>query len=321
VLTEAHSNLAHPSFVTTIDRLLVPMDRSSRQQLVPDLLITIGHNIISRRIKELLRANHFEHWHVDLSGEGLDTLKNLSRIVQMKPAEFFSSLTLIDPTGEDEPYGRVIDRWNSATRQAADAFVHRATFSDLKAFDTIMRAVPPAYTVHMGNSSAVRYILLSDAREDLVYVGNRGVAGIDGCTSTAVGSAWVSESPTLLISGDIAFFYDVNAFWNAYISKRLKIIVINNGGGGIFRIIDGPATTDALEKHFETTHHRSVLDVATMYGLPARSVNGHEALNEGLKWLFESAGCAILEVVTPRLENADELKRYFAAIGHSVFSH
>lgn len=320
VMTEAHSNLAHPSFITTIDRLLLPMDKASRSALVPDLLITIGHNIISRKIKDMLRAVALEHWHIDLSGEGLDTLKNLARIIPMKPAEFFSSVSLPETTAAPDAYAARLKAWNAGAREAGDAYLQRAAFSDLQVFHTLLQAVPAGYHLQMGNSSVVRYILLSDAREDLRYFGNRGVAGIDGCTSTAVGAVAVSGKPTLLISGDIAFFYDVNAFWNDHLSHRLRIVVVNNGGGGIFRIIDGPSTTPALERHFETTHQRSASGVAAMYGIPYRKADDAGSLAEGLHWLFAAEQCSILEVFTPRLENAGELNRFFSAIGQSVFN-
>jgi 2-succinyl-5-enolpyruvyl-6-hydroxy-3-cyclohexene-1-carboxylate synthase len=167
----------------------------------------------------------------------------------------------------------------------------------------------------MGNSSAVRYILLHDARPDLKYFGNRGVAGIDGCTSTALGAAHCSNRLTTLITGDIGFFYDSNALWNNLNASNLRIIVINNGGGGIFRIIDGPdANSQELETYFETAHTRSAAGLAAMYNTPFQSANDSQSLTDGLMWLYAQKGCAILEVNTPRLENSPVLKAYFEHI-------
>jgi 2-succinyl-5-enolpyruvyl-6-hydroxy-3-cyclohexene-1-carboxylate synthase len=167
----------------------------------------------------------------------------------------------------------------------------------------------------MGNSSAVRYLLLSDSRADLDYYGNRGVAGIDGCTSTAVGAAFISQRLTTLISGDIAFFYDSNALWNSLNRSKLKIIIINNGGGGIFRIIDGPdSNSQALEMFFETSHSRSAEGLAAMYSIPFSKANDVNTLQSGLDWMYSTQGCAILEVNTPRLENSSILKQYFESL-------
>ncbi|MFM7725495.1 MAG: thiamine pyrophosphate-dependent enzyme, partial [Flavobacteriales bacterium] len=204
---------------------------------------------------------------------------------------------------------------NTDTEKAAKEFIGTSSWSDLQAFDIIHSAIPANSDVQMGNSSVVRYILLNDARADLRYFGNRGVAGIDGCTSTAVGAAHLTSRLTTLISGDIAFFYDSNAFWNNLNKTNLRIIVINNGGGGIFRIIDGPdATSPALSTYFETAHTRSAAGLAAMYGLAFRSAQNAPTLEQGLDWLYSQQDCAILEVSTPQLENSPILKEYFERI-------
>jgi 2-succinyl-5-enolpyruvyl-6-hydroxy-3-cyclohexene-1-carboxylate synthase len=313
VLTESHSNLAHADFVTTIDRLLMGLTDEQKDWLVPDLLITIGHNIISRKIKDILRKGEYVHWHVDHSGEGLDTLQHLSKIIALRPSYFFLKLAAVNFNGGN--YKEVILRWNASAGYSGNKYVSEHGFSDLSAFGEILRALPFGCDLQMGNSSVVRYIQLYDAREDLNYFGNRGVAGIDGCTSTAVGASFSSGRLTTLISGDVAFFYDSNAFWNEMVTAQLKIILINNGGGGIFRIIEGPSGTGkALEKYFETAHNRTAESFAAMFNLPHLFAKDKNELRSGLQWLFQTDHCAVLEVITPRLENDTELKKYFEFI-------
>jgi 2-succinyl-5-enolpyruvyl-6-hydroxy-3-cyclohexene-1-carboxylate synthase len=314
VLTEAHSNLADAAFITTIDRFLAALDDENKQWLQPDLLITVGHNIISRKIKALLRKGDTKHWHVDISGEGLDTVKKLSKVIPVTPTEFFESMN----EGAEYPgstYKERVLQFHERSAIAAASYLQHAPWSDLKAFAAIHPAIPSASDVQMGNSSAVRYILLHDARQDLKYYGNRGVAGIDGCTSTALGAAHCSNRLTTLITGDIGFFYDSNALWNNLNASNLRIIVINNGGGGIFRIIDGPdANSQELETFFETAHTRSAAGLAAMYSIPFQSAKDSQSLTDGLKWLYAQEGCSILEVNTPRLENSPVLKEYFEHI-------
>jgi 2-succinyl-5-enolpyruvyl-6-hydroxy-3-cyclohexene-1-carboxylate synthase len=314
VLTEAHSNLADAAFITTIDRFLAALDDENKQWLQPDLLITVGHNIISRKIKALLRKGDTKHWHVDISGEGLDTVKKLSKVIPVTPTEFFESMN----EGAEYPgsnYKERVLQFHERSAIAAASYLQHASWSDLKAFAAIHPAIPSGSYVQMGNSSAVRYILLHDARPDLRYFGNRGVAGIDGCTSTALGAAHCSNRLTTLITGDIGFFYDSNALWNNLNASNLRIIVINNGGGGIFRIIDGPdANSQELETFFETAHTRSAAGLAAMYTIPFQSAKDSQSLTDGLKWLYAQEGCAILEVNTPRLENSPVLKEYFEHI-------
>jgi len=311
VMTEAHSNLAHPDFVTTIDRLIMGFDKNEAEYIVPDILITIGHNIISRKIKEYIRTGQTEHWHVDISGETLDTYKQLTKVIPLSPKSFFESICS-KKFSSTSSYKQTMLEKNTRAAQSSNAYMEQVPWSDLQAFDTIMRNIPSGQDVQMGNSSVVRYILLSDTRSDLNHFGNRGVAGIDGCTSTAVGASFISKKPTTLITGDIGFFYDSNAFWNNLIGDNLKIIVINNNGGGIFRIIPGPNTTgNSLDTFFETAHNRNTDKLAAVYGINHKSVSDNVRLIEGLKWLYAQSECSILEVNTPRLENDKIQKEYF----------
>ncbi|MFM9983853.1 MAG: 2-succinyl-5-enolpyruvyl-6-hydroxy-3-cyclohexene-1-carboxylic-acid synthase [Flavobacteriales bacterium] len=312
VMTEAHSNLADEQFITTIDRLILRMNEDEIAGVLPEILITYGHNIISRKIKEYLRKSQCEHWHVDISGEGLDTLKHLNKIIAIEPQEFFERA--LPSSNSESSYGVDLLNRNTLRREKAVNFMQRAQWSDLKAFDVIYRNLPMGQDLQMGNSSVVRYILLFDARRDVRHFGNRGVAGIDGCTSTAVGAAWSTQRPTTLISGDIGFFYDSNAFWHNYVSKKLKIIVINNAGGGIFRIIEGPKSTPSIDAFFETTHDRKADKLAAMYGLSYKITANEEELKAGLVWLYAQDACSVLEVTTPRLENDVVLKQYFDSL-------
>ena len=311
IFTEAHSNLANHDFITTIDRFLAGLNEEKKSNLQPHLLITVGHNLISRKIKALLRKSNLKHWHVDISGEGLDTLKKLSTVIPLTASEFFEKMNAgVDSNPSD--YRDFVLRVNESTSSAAHEFMSQAAWSDLQAFHIIQSKLPGGSDIQMGNSSAVRYILLNDTRSDLRYFGNRGVAGIDGCTSTSIGAAKASGKLTTLISGDIAFFYDSNAFWNNLERKNLRIIIVNNGGGGIFRIIDGPdPDSRALETYFETAHNRRAEGLASMYNIPYNQAENAQSLQDGLSWLYTQESCAILEVTTPRLENSAILKGYF----------
>jgi 2-succinyl-5-enolpyruvyl-6-hydroxy-3-cyclohexene-1-carboxylate synthase len=320
VFTEAHSNLAHERFVTTIDRMILGMEEQHKRDWLPRLLITFGHNIISRKIKEYIRKSQTEHWHIDISGEGLDTLKHLTKVVKLHPSIFFEQMNALSLPNGASNYAAMNLSWHKDTTTAAKNFMHTAPWSDLKAVSSLMDMVPADSDVQMGNSSIVRYILLNDARHDLRYFGNRGVAGIDGCTSTAVGAAAASGKLTTLVTGDIGFFYDSNAFWNDQPKEHLRVIVINNGGGGIFRIIEGPASTgEALTKYFETAHSRSSRGLAQMYEVAYKSADSEQSLLDGMQWLYNTQRCAVLEVFTPREENAPVLKAYFAAIKEAVY--
>lgn len=313
VFTESHSGLESSSFIGCIDRMIMTMSEQELNDLRPELVISIGKNIISKKIKAFLRNEAVEHWYVSEDALVMDTFQRLTRIIPVKPGLFFDSL-LHEWKGKSSGYRIKFLSLHEEKRKAGEMYVAGCEYSDLLAMRMIMDALPERSFVQMGNSSVARYIQLFDRNETLHFSGNRGVSGIDGCTSTAVGASYVTEGITTLISGDVAFLYDSNAFWNRLVTSRLKVVVINNGGGGIFRIIEGPSQTEALEEFFETAHERSVKPVCEMYGLAYYSADSKSSLKKALAELYQSNVCSVLEVFTPRLENDRVLKGFFRYI-------
>ena len=165
--------------------------------------------------------------------------------------------------------------------------------------------------MHLANSMPVRYsnyLHLSAERRIKVFA-NRGTSGIDGCTSTAVGSALAHpDSLVVLFTGDMAFFYDRNALWHNYLPQNLRIVVFNNHGGGIFRMIDGPAKQPELDEYFETKQVLSAKNTATDFGLRYFKADNLESLAEAIPAFFGGNSAALLEVESDSAENARFLK-------------
>jgi 2-succinyl-5-enolpyruvyl-6-hydroxy-3-cyclohexene-1-carboxylate synthase len=144
---------------------------------------------------------------------------------------------------------------------------------------------------------------------------NRGTRGIDGSTSTAVGAAVISIKPTVLITGDVSFFYDSNALWNNYIPANFKIILINNGGGGIFRILPGHQENAIFNTYFETAHCLTAESLANMYRFKYHVASTEATLEMALQAFFsDNEQPQLLEVFTPTMKNDGWLKKYFGAL-------
>lgn len=127
-----------------------------------------------------------------------------------------------------------------------------------------------------------------------------------------MGAAVISEDPTLLICGDLSFFYDSNGLWNDKIPAHFRIIILNNEGGGIFRILPGNKESENFEKYFETVHHMNTRPIANLYNLDYLSAHSTEEISENLKGFYtESARPKILEIFTPRTLNDKVLLEYF----------
>ena len=338
VLTEVTANLHHENFCSNIDRLIDSLDfPEETQQFKPDLLITIGHSIISKKVKALFRPSlddeqpfHRTTWHIGNEQFHLDTMQSLTHHILASANSFFEQfvpqLQFIPNSRRPMLDGEFQQLWKTrdkATEIAHNGFLKTCEWSDLKAFEHIMEALPKGTNLQSGNSSAVRYVLLFNQRKDIVHNSNRGVAGIDGCTSTAIGAAIVNNRPTTIISGDISFFYDSNAFWNSHLPENLRVILINNGGGNIFRIIKGPSETNQLEDWFETQHNLQSKYIANLYNLNYYQANSESTLAEALEIFYkkqDNGRPAILEIQTPRLENDKILKRYFEFIKEGIES-
>ena len=172
--------------------------------------------------------------------------------------------------------------------------------------------MPTKSHFQIGNSSAIRYAQLIAIHPSIEVYCNRGTSGIDGSTSTAIGAAIANEKRTVLITGDISFLYDSNALWNNYIPKNLKIIVINNGGGGIFRILPGHDETPVFNTFFETSHCLTAEHLAKMYGFEYAIASDETSLTDGLHKMYaQNKKPYILEVFTPTRTNDSILLQYF----------
>lgn len=315
ILVENTSNLIHPSFNHCIDRSLAAIDWDS-DLYKPDLLISIGEAIVSKKIKSFLRTHApKKYWRVSFSFPEMDTYFCKTSQLSVSPLPFIKKLNQHRPL-VDSRYGSLWKKADLLAQDKVQAFITHCDFSDLSVCEAVLDAVPDGSNVHLANSASVRYAQLFNPVNSLSYYSNRGTSGIDGSVSTACGVAWVNQDKfNVLITGDTSFFYDSNALWSNYLSKRLRIIVVNNNGGGIFKIIDGPTSTRQLKKYFEAPHSRSAEYICKAFDVHYSAVRSQEELEINLLEFFrDEDGPKLLEAFTPTEENDKVLKRFFEHI-------
>ncbi|GAB5538761.1 MAG: 2-succinyl-5-enolpyruvyl-6-hydroxy-3-cyclohexene-1-carboxylic-acid synthase [Salibacteraceae bacterium] len=313
VLTETTANVYKLDFVSCIDRTLESfLDTENEGAYIPDLIITVGENIISKRLKKFIRQHKNDvSTHIHFGKKSMNVFDIIDYHHLQYPVKMLRSLNV-----SSEPVSQFGSQWKEAffkSEMKHIAFLESAPFSDLTVFAQIMDLIPDNWQLQMGNSSVVRYIQLFNQVQHISYFGNRGVSGIDGCTSTAVGAAMVSNQPVLLISGDHSFRYDSNGLAFDQLPETLKIIVINNQGGNIFRIIDGPKDQLANAEHIEHHTDKSVQKLVEYHEVSYKRADDIESLDQALIDLFDpkSDGPAVLEVFTDRLLNPEVLSNYF----------
>ena len=310
VLKEANSNLRHDKFFGHIDRYIFNFNESDYQTYAPDLLITIGQNVVSKKIKQFLRAaKPKNHWHIDEFWHP-DTFYSLTEKIKNKPEKFFSKL-LNFISLEPSSYFNLWEVLRDKRDLKHQEYCLKSSFSDFKFYDILSQKLPENINLHFSNSSPIRYAQLFDFQKNNIYC-NRGTSGIDGCTSTAMGFAMKDSKQTVLVTGELSFFYDINGLWNNYIPPYTRIIVVNNGGGDIFKIIPGPDSTNALDEFILTKHHKNAELLAKHFGFSYTKVEEEDTLSRVLDNFFKpDTKPKILEINTMEIENSAVLKGYF----------
>jgi 2-succinyl-5-enolpyruvyl-6-hydroxy-3-cyclohexene-1-carboxylate synthase len=229
-----------------------------KKDLQPDLLITFGKSIVSKNLKVFLRKYQSAvHWHIQVSGIVADPLQSITDVFRVTPFAFFNFLNSL-PKHSTEKQHEYNEKWQAEEQSAlrsTEEFFSTDESSELQLVKDVLSNLPQNCNLHLANSMSVRYanfIGLSNNQNDVSVFSNRGTSGIDGCTSTTVGHSLSNEKINILITGDLAFFYDRNAFWHNYSLPNLCIVVLNNHGGLIFKMIDGPASLPEADEYFVT---------------------------------------------------------------------
>jgi 2-succinyl-5-enolpyruvyl-6-hydroxy-3-cyclohexene-1-carboxylate synthase len=311
VMTETTSNLHHPSFINNIDTIITPFSSSDFEIFQPEILVTFGGMVVSKRIKAALRNYQPKHhWHID-SIRAYNTFGCLTEHFKVNPNFFFNNIIpFLKPIESD--YFSHFEAINQLRKEKTATYLSKVPFTDFKVFEKIIQSLPENSHLQIGNSSAIRYAQLIDIHPSIEVFCNRGTSGIDGSTSTAIGAAVANDKPTVLITGDISFFYDSNGLWNTYIPKNFKIILINNGGGGIFRILPGHDETPVFNTFFETSHCLTAKNLAKMHDFEYAIASDEFSLEAGIKNLYSNNSKPfILEVFTPTRENDKVLLQFF----------
>lgn len=318
VLTETTSNLYANEFFSCIDKVIVPSSDEEKKKLKPNLLISIGGPLISRKIKNYIREYGVdEHWHVDPMDYYQDAYQHQTQAVAMNADDFLSQFEHLPE--KDSAYYQTWKEVNETIEKRHTEFLKNISFSDLKVFEIIKDNLPENINMHVANSSAIRYIQLFKPKNAISCFSNRGTSGIDGSVSTAVGTSYLSAKTTVLITGDLSLMYDSNGLWNNYLTPKLKIIVINNGGGGIFRIIPGPKNIPAFETFVESAQHTDFASLSKMHDLAYFGADDTQSLISGVKDLMkENNRAGLLEVKTAGLENDKVLMDYFDFLGGTI---
>ncbi len=285
----------------------------------PDFVLYGGDTIVSKRLRQFLRQGEKEVWEISEDGEIHDTYQGLNRVVHGNLRMILWKLsTLLGDSPSANLSADYQDRWKqSLLRQQTLRDFFKPDYSQMavvRYFEDLLKDMDDYHrgkvVVHYANSSSIR--LANIYAHHRVYC-NRGVNGIEGSVSTAAGFSLGTDRQVFLVTGDLSFFYDSNALWNASLGGNLKIILLNNGGGGIFHQLpiakNSPEAITAVAGH----HHTSARGICESYNIDYLSAYDKKELNNAMqKFLtMKTNRPVLLEVFTDREEDVRVVKEYY----------
>lgn len=297
VVAEPISNGCSDSTLNHPELFFSSITEEETEAFIPDLLITIGGALVSKSAKLFFRKNRPSyHWHIGEEEWTIDTFRCLTDRVEVEPAVFFQQLIGKLEVKDSVYFDSATTKMRTILRRQEELYPLKEWGEEV-AVRALLENLPEKVSLHLSNGLSVRIGQRFPWRQQICFHANRGTSGIDGATSTAVGYSVATEEPTVFLSGDISFLYDSNALWNDFLSSKLKMVVLNNGGGGIFRRLAGPPSLPEMSDYFETPHRVDLSKLAAAYGCRYLVAHDLDSLRNALSSLFsEKERATLLDV-------------------------
>lgn len=305
VVADVVSNCNTPNVITDIESLTDHI-KAHPDIFNPELVITLGKTSpVSRRFKEWLRSiGGYVHWRVNDKPEPENTYFHLERTIIADEKTFLKHIVDNADRTDVDTFNR---SWMALNRRA-DAIktnlLAEAPWSDIAAINMIIKQIPGNYTIQCSNGMSIRYLSLTGANRHRLYC-NRGVNGIDGSTSTAIGYSSVSDTPTLLISGDMSALYDISALYSGQLSPNFKMIVIANEGGEIFRLTQATRSYEKREEMLCNIPDIKWKDVASSVNMDYFEAQSKEELESILNSFFVKNDRSTLLIIKTPMGNSN----------------
>ena len=296
---------------------------------MPDVVLHLGGTIVSKRLKKFLRAaKHAKVYYLDAEGRVCDVFMHLTEVVECLPAQTlwniryeYEKMLAGQTEGAAFHPGVEAQSFCSLWRQQLEkaASVHQSfvpaysQMAAVKYFEEQLSLRPYKAAVHYANSSAIRLACIY-ARHAVFC--NRGVNGIEGSLSTAAGMSLATDEPVFCVIGDLSFFYDQNALWNQNLKGNFRILLLNNGKGGIFNMLKGLEQSPARDRFVAAEHHTTAAGICQQNGVAYRQATDLLTMQQGIDWLLtaESEHPLLLEVLTDDVADERVYRDYYHSL-------
>ena len=252
----------------------------------PDFILYIGDTVVSKLLKRYLRTVSCSNvCMVSEDGDVHDVTMHMNKLIVCPAKDILNAIIERNNNNADQQF---ITRWNGEIERCRSQILPISSKNILKEsvrlFEQEIERRAMKCHVHYANSSSVRYGCLYSSH--YIYV-NRGVNGIEGSLSTAAGYSVAVKDKTFIVIGDLSFFYDANALWNKNLKGNLRIILLNNGCGGIFSKLKGLENSPSRDECVAASHNTAAEGLCKSYGVEYLSASSHDELSTCLTALFE----------------------------------
>ena len=297
ILSDITSNLNGMSNLINYTDLILMNNKLKFEKI--DLLISFGKSVLSKNLKNYLRKNKpLKHFHFEETLNTYDTFNSITKKVNLNPKIFFKSMFASEIKIKSD------NNWIKQNKLISEKLKNYnfSNSSEINFSKIITESLPKNCNLHLSSSMPIRWVnFIGINKRDIEVFSNRGVSGIDGVLSCAIGSAKVSKKTEVLVVGDLAFQYDRNAFLQNNLPSNLRVIIFNNSGGGIFEIIPGPSNIKKYLKYFTSPIKTNAESIAKDFNISYFKVTNENELNKILKTFYkESDKMKILEIFTSR---------------------
>ena len=317
--------LSNPSYMTihfdeairyiVSDNSSINDDEDDKTAYYPDYVIYVGDTLVSKPARRFLRNAKAPSCLITPDAADIhDPLMTLTDIVECDTDSINALLASLCDAPDTDERCRFHDRWQSfldAYAAHADAYAPEySQMATVKYFEEQLADLDIDICVHYANSSAVRLACIY--AQHYVWC-NRGVNGIEGSLSTAAGFSLATHDMTVCVIGDLSFFYDQNALWNSNLRGNLRIILLNNRGGGIFRQLPGLNDSPAADDLVMASHENTAQGICTQNDIGYMSAKNMDEMQIGVVTLLtrESERPMLLEVFTDSNDDVKALEKYF----------
>lgn len=311
-LSEYLSNKTTPGYtIQNFDAVLYQMSEKECSRFQPELVITYGGHVVSKRLKQYLRKYPpKEHWHIAADGKVVDLFGALTTVIEMSPFEFLDRIApYLEAKKTEYPM-----LWENKSKQLKEP---QKTYSSFGVVGQFLDQTPTPAVIHLANSSIVRYAQLFKISSEIDICCNRGTNGIEGSLSTAVGYAMASDKLNFVLIGDLSFFYDMNAIWSANYGSNLRILLLNNSGGEIFKALKMNLTGES-ERYVRAIHQTKAEGWAKEKGFTYLSATNQEELDKVMVSFTDpemnQTKPMFLEVFTDTQKDIDDYKSYYHSL-------